>query len=306
MYTRENGSFSCVEIYTINYFNIHVLLKTMKNNKDSKISIIVEKILLIPSLVWIYSPIIAGILFAMVWMFPAAFTSWWIFAFLGQKDWMLGVIFVNETMITLIVIEIIVFGIGLCLFVWGVILIAKARINKTGLVKTGPYKYIRHPQHLGIIMMSLCISLYIPWSNDEFIRIGEIISWSFFSLVLIIMSDFEEKNLTKTFKDEFNQYRKSTGFFFPRIIRINKERKTIHEIKYWQRYLLLGTGYLVFVSLISLISYILEPPKVGIVGHLFDFLSKEFWYFNIICLILIVGSIILRKYREKKNNIERK
>ncbi len=114
------------------------------------------------------------------------------------------------------------------------------------------------------------------------------------------MSDFEDKNLAKTFGEEFNQYRKTTGFFFPRIIRKEKERKTIHEIRYWQRYLLLGIGYLAFVSLISLLTYILELPKVGIVGHLFDFLSKEFWYFNIICLILIIGSIILRKYREKK------
>jgi protein-S-isoprenylcysteine O-methyltransferase Ste14 len=278
----------------------------MKSKIDSKISIIVEKILLIPSLIWIYSPIIAGILFAMVWMFPAAFTSWWIFAFLGQKDWMLGVIFVNDTMITLIVVEIIVFGIGLSLFVWGVILIAKARINRTGLVKTGPYKYIRHPQHLGIIMMSLCISLFIPWSPDEFIRIGEIVSWSFFSLVLVIMSDFEDRKLAKTFGEEFKQYRESTGFFFPKIIKNDKEIRVIQDIKYWKRYLFFGIGYLAFVSFISLISYILELPKVGIVGHLFDFLSKEFWYFNIICLLLIVGSIILRRYREKKKNIEGK
>ena len=278
----------------------------MKNENGLDMSKIVGRILLIPSLIWIYSPIIAGILFAMVWMFPAAFTSWWIFAFLGEKDWMLGVISTNDTMIALIVIELIIFGVGLCLFVWGVILIAKARINKTGLVKTGPYKFIRHPQHLGIMLMSLCISLYIPWTIDEFIRIGEIVSWSFFSLILIIMSDFEDKKLAKIFGEEFNQYRKSTGFFFPRIIRKDKERKTIHEIKYWQRYLFLGTGYLAFVSLISLISYILNLPKVGIIGHLFDYLSKEFWYFNLICLVFIVVSIVLRKYREKKKGINAK
>ncbi|MFW9852785.1 MAG: hypothetical protein ACFFDS_07580, partial [Candidatus Thorarchaeota archaeon] len=128
----------------------------MKNENGLDISKIVGKILLIPSLFWIYSPIIAGIVFAMVWMFPVAFASWWIFAFLGQKDWMLGVISVNDTIIALIVSEFIIFGVGLCLFVWGIILIAKAKSNKTGLVKTGPYKFIRHPQHLGIILMSLC------------------------------------------------------------------------------------------------------------------------------------------------------
>ncbi|MHA1199511.1 MAG: methyltransferase family protein [Candidatus Heimdallarchaeaceae archaeon] len=273
----------------------------MINENQSKKSKVIEILLLIPTLVWLYSPIIAGILYAMVWMFPAAFTSWWIFAYLGQKDWLLGIISTNDTMIALIVIEFIIFGIGLCLFVWGVILIAKARLNKTGLVQTGPYKYMRHPQHLGIILMSLCISLYIPWSIDGFIRIGEIVSWSLFSLVLIIMSDFEDKKLAKKFGDEFHQYRSSTGFFFPRIIKEDKERKSIYEIKYWKRYLLLGIGYLAFVSLISLVSYILRLPKVRIVGLLFDFLSKEFWYFNLICFICFTSYIILKKYRERKN-----
>ena len=275
----------------------------MKAENGKNISKIIEKTLLIPSLIWVYSPIIAGILFAMVWMFPAAFTSWWIFAFLGQKNWLLGVISTNDTMIALIVTEFIIFGFGLCLFVWGVILIAKAKISKTGLVKTGPYKFIRHPQHLGIILMSLCISLYIPWTKDEFIRIGEIVSWSFFSLILLVMSDFEEKKLAKIFKEEYNQYRKSTGFFFPRIVGKDKERKTVFEIKYWKRYIFLGIGYLSFVLLTSLISYILELPKVRIIGHLFDYLSKEFWYFNIIGFTLIIVSLILRKYREKNKGI---
>ena len=274
----------------------------MKNEDIRNISKIIEKILLIPSLFWIYAPIIAGILFAMVWMFPVAFTSWWIFAYLGQNDWLLGIISVDDTMIALIVVEFIIFGIGLSLLVWGVVLIAKAKINRTGLVKNSLYNFIRHPQHLGIILISLCISLYIPWSKDEFIRIGEIVSWSFFSLFLVVMSDFEDKKLTEKFGEEFDQYMATTGFFFPRIIMKDKERKTVHEIKYWKRYLLLGASYVAFVSLISLISYILDLPKVDIIGHLFDFLSKEFWYFNIISLALIVGFIILRRYRKKKES----
>jgi hypothetical protein len=213
------------------------------------------------------------------------------------------VISVDETMIALIVIEFLIFSIGLMLFVWGVILIARARLKNAGLVTTGPYRLIRHPQHLGLILMSLCISLYIPWSQDTFIRIGEIVSWSFFSLVLIIMSDFEDKKLAKKFGEEFHQYRSHTGFFFPRILHRDKTRKTIFEIKFWKRYIFLGIGYLAFVSLISLISYILELPQVGIVGHLFDYLSKEFWYFNIICLSMFVGFLIIRKYRMKRNNI---
>ena len=274
----------------------------MQTEKYLTVSKLFEKILLIPSLFWIYSPIIAGILFAMVWMFPAAFTSWWIFAFLGQKDWLLGVIFVDESMVALIIVEFVIFIIGLSLFVWGVILIAKARLKHTGLVKTGPYKLIRHPQHLGLILMSLCISLYIPWTKDEFIRIGEIVSWSFFSLILVIISDFEEKRLSKKFGEEFDQYRSNTGFFLPKLMRKDREIKKISEIKYWQRYLIFGISYLSLVAFISLLSYILELPKVGIVGHFFDFLSKEFWYFNVIFLVSLIALIFIRRIREKKRN----
>lgn len=273
---------------------------TAQNNK--KLKRFVEIVLLIPTLIWVYSPIIAGIIFAMVWMFPAAFTSWWLFAYLGEKNWLLGIISANDNMITLIVIEFLIFGIGLSLFIWGVYLIAKSRLKNTGLVKTGPYKYIRHPQHLGIILMSFSISLYIPWTSDEFIRIGEIVSWSFFSLILFLISDLEEKKLAKKFGREFDEYRCTTGFFFPRVLQRKRRIKSLENINYLKRYLFTGIGFISLISLISLMSYILKLPKIGIVGHLFDFLSKEFWYFNLIFLGCFVVLIILKKYGEKKIN----
>ncbi|MCG3259742.1 MAG: hypothetical protein H7644_08350 [Candidatus Heimdallarchaeota archaeon] len=277
----------------------------MKEETKRKLSRVVEIIFLVPALIWIYSPIIAGILFAMVWMFPIAFTSWWLFAFAGNKNWVLGIISVNDQMITLIVFEFLIFGIGLCLFIWGVVLIARAKLKKTGLVQTGPYKYIRHPQHLGLILMTLVISLYIPWSADTFIRIGEILSWSLFTLILFIISNMEERKLVKIYGEEYNSYRSTTGFFFPRLFNKRKQRKKIEEIKYWRRYIFTATAYVCFILLIRLLVYILELPTIRIVGHLFDYLSPFFWYFNIISLILFIALLIVRRYREKTQFIQK-
>ncbi len=277
----------------------------MKEETKRKLSRVAEIILLIPTLMWIYSPIIAGILFAMVWMFPVAFTSWWLFAFVGNKNWVLGIIAVNDQMIILIVFEFLIFGIGLVLFIWGVVLIARAKLKKTGLVQTGPYKYIRHPQHLGLILMTLGISLYIPWTADTFIRVGEILSWSLFTLILFIISDREERKLVKIYGDEYNSYRLTTGFFFPRLFAKRKHRKKIEEIKYWRRYIFTAIAYVCSILLIRLLVYILELPTIRVVGHLFDYLSPFFWYFNIIVLILFIALLVVRKYREKKQFIQK-
>jgi len=284
---------------------VFIAFESMNEETKRKLSRIVEIILLIPTLMWIYSPIIAGILFAMVWMFPIAFTSWWLFAFAGNKNWVLGIIAVNDQMITLIVFEFLIFGIGLCLFICGVVLIARAKLKKTGLVQTGPYKYIRHPQHLGLILMTLIISLYIPWTADTFIRIGEILSWSLFTLILFIISDREERKLVKIYGEEYNSYRSTTGFFFPRLFSKRKQRKKIEEIKYWRRYIFTTIAYVCFILLIRLLVYILELPTIRVVGHLFDYLSPFFWYFNIIILILFIALLIVRRYREKKQFIQK-
>jgi methyltransferase len=76
------------------------------------------------------------------------------------------------------------------------------------LAEKGPFKFIRHPQYLSQILVDLgggfatLSYILIP------IAIVQI-------PILVIRASFEEKLLSKHFKEEFEQYKKSRGFMLP-------------------------------------------------------------------------------------------
>jgi protein-S-isoprenylcysteine O-methyltransferase Ste14 len=204
------------------------------------------------------------------WSSPIAFSSWWLFYIYGSNlSWLNKWVYLRYLTDTLgvkilFVVEILLFVIGVGLFLWGVIQIASARIKKEGLVTSGLYKYIRHPQLLGLIIMGFSVTLYIPGTEDFGIKAGEIVSWSFFSLILFLWSDFEERQLAKKFGEEFVEYRSRTGSFLPKIFYKEKKRKSFYEIKYWRRYLFTFLGYSCFVLILRLIVYILCLPGIDL------------------------------------------
>ncbi|MHA1466263.1 MAG: methyltransferase family protein, partial [Candidatus Heimdallarchaeaceae archaeon] len=160
------------------------------------------------------------------------------------------------------IIEVLIFVLGLVLFLWGVIQIAISLVEKEGLVTTGLYKYIRHPQLLGLIIMGFAWTLYIPGTYARRIKMGEIISWSLFAFILFLWSDFEEKQLAKKFGEEFVEYRSITGSFLPRIFNRTKKRRNYYEIKFWRRYLFTFLGYVSFLWLMYLVVYLLIQTDI--------------------------------------------
>jgi len=272
-------------------------------SKTSRMMRILEKFLLLPSLIWIYTPIIAGILIAMVHFVPIAFVTWWIFSILGNPNWVLGVFIFRSDfiLILLIVLESLIFAIGVLLFSWGLFHLAKTRHNKQGLAKGGPYKWIRHPQHLGLILMTFSIAIYIPWSFDGYIRIGEILSWSLFSMFLTVTSELEEKKLLKHFKEEYLEYRNSTGFYFLRIPFLSRKKKEISDIKHWLRLLLILISFIIFVLFIRLLVYLLQLPEQPGIGWYFDYLSSKYWYVNLILLGLSLVALTIRIVRKRRD-----
>lgn len=79
-----------------------------------------------------------------------------------------------------------------------------------GLVKKGPYKYIRNPIYTGYIISS--IGGIIKYFSIEAIAIVLI----YFSLFFVRAFE-EEKLLEKEFKEEYREYKKSSGRFLPKI-----------------------------------------------------------------------------------------
>ena len=84
------------------------------------------------------------------------------------------------------------------------------------LVKTGIFKYIRHPMYLsmwifaffeGIVLSNLFIEIFgiLTWTNLYFMRVNN-----------------EEKMLMDTFGDEYKEYIQNTERLFPKLTKNKK------------------------------------------------------------------------------------
>ncbi len=228
---------------------------------------IISKIVLTSTLVWVYAAIIIGIIIPMLIMVPLGYISWEIFRIFNPHNWIRCWFILNYRVdtpgvITFIVFEFLLFAFGLVLFILGLIYIARTKIKKEGLTTRGPYRFIRHPQHMGIILMSFSVSLFVPWTTDLGIRVGEVLSWSLFSLILILWTYYEEWKLTKRFGEKYIHYRSETGAFFPKIFTRNKKLWYSQEIRHWKRLLFTFIGYICYILLMYLFVYALF--KAGI------------------------------------------
>lgn len=111
------------------------------------------------------------------------------------------------------------FGLGTTIIGALIVVIALLQLNtnlspfpspkfNTSLIKSGVYKFIRHPIYTGIILASFGYGLY----TDSFYKI--LISIGLY-ILFYFKSEYEEERLTKKFSD-YIVYKKSTGRFFPR------------------------------------------------------------------------------------------
>ena len=192
------------------------------------IKTIMKKTLAGISLIFLYLPIIAGILAPMVIFIGFdVYFSWRIIGY-NFTDWTWAYYLIPPILIPFIIsIEILLFCFGLGLFLIGFITMVKKKIQEDHLIQTGIYKYMRHPQNLGIIIMLFPFTLYVPGFEDIGIRMGDIASWMFFALFLCFYSIYEEWRLSKKYNKEYLEYYKITGFFIPKI----KPKKNISSFK---------------------------------------------------------------------------
>ena len=173
--------------------------------------------------IFIYLPVIAGIITPMLYVLPLWYTSWYLIGFIFpfSEIWDGLISPIDNTMISqsIWITEGVLFIIGLILFLVSLFTMARSRIQGKSLITSGPYSWIRHPQHLGLILFLLPLALLNPsyspnWSG---VRPGDILSWSLVSLILIIVADYEEAGLINRFGSEYIDYCKRTPFIFPRL-----------------------------------------------------------------------------------------
>lgn len=99
----------------------------------------------------------------------------------------------------LILTGLVFMGIG-----WG-----KIYKGRRELVTEGLYRYIRHPQYLGLILITT--GMFIQWPT-----IITIMMWPVLLLAYWHLAKVEEKEMEKRFGQHYLNYKRQTGMFFPK------------------------------------------------------------------------------------------
>jgi protein-S-isoprenylcysteine O-methyltransferase Ste14 len=105
----------------------------------------------------------------------------------------------------------IVMLIGMLLVIFGWRRIHKA---KNQLITTGIYSYVRHPQYLGFLLITLGM-------NIQWVTIPTLLLWPALVVLYYRLAEKEDKEMEEKFGEEYRTYSLSTPMFIPRL-RIRK------------------------------------------------------------------------------------
>ena len=103
----------------------------------------------------------------------------------------------------------VIIGIGILLIIYGWRQIHKAR-KQDKLVTTGLYKYVRHPQYLGFLLITL--GLNVMW-----LTIITAIMWPVLAFLYWRLAKKEDKEMEEKFGEEFREYKRKVPGFIPRL-----------------------------------------------------------------------------------------
>jgi protein-S-isoprenylcysteine O-methyltransferase Ste14 len=93
--------------------------------------------------------------------------------------------------------------------------------KKDGLVTSGPYRLIRHPQYLGIILTTLGLTSWSVWILNNTFGIGflnpsqTILVWFIELFAYILLAYLEEHHLSSNYGEAFKDYKRQVPFLIP-------------------------------------------------------------------------------------------
>jgi len=212
------------------------------------------------ALLTIYLPVLAGIIWPMIlslfWISPALCSLlywWWTplnVIFPKGAYFLMGYVQVGLWMMSpLYPIAPFVVAIGAIIFLAGLVQIVTAKVNKKGLVTNGLYRVVRHPQHLGIAVLTFGL---VMW-NKIGLRVGDILAWTLIVFSYILLAEREEEMLLKEFGDDYLKYKRRVSFMLPFFPSLYGRLPKILPSKDWRRRLILIGLYAIFLTILVII-----------------------------------------------------
>lgn len=109
--------------------------------------------------------------------------------------------------------------VGLALVIYSAIYLQWHK--KQGLVMTGPYRFIRHPQYTGFLLFTLGLTVWsywllsVTWGIGWLTPEGTIMLWYAELCAYIVLALIEDSYLSKRFSENHTDYKSKTSFFLP-------------------------------------------------------------------------------------------
>jgi protein-S-isoprenylcysteine O-methyltransferase Ste14 len=85
------------------------------------------------------------------------------------------------------------------------------KFTRTGIALGGLYRWIRHPQYLGLALTGAGLSILWP-------RLLTVALWSVMVILYYVLARDEERRMLGQFEDEYRGYLARTGMFLPRAV----------------------------------------------------------------------------------------
>ena len=109
--------------------------------------------------------------------------------------------------------------VGLLTLVYSTVYLITKR--KEGLVTSGPYRLVRHPQYVGIIILTLGLTSWSVWILNNTFGIGFLTPsqtigvWFIELFAYILLAYIEEQYLSRNYGESFENYKRQVPFFIP-------------------------------------------------------------------------------------------
>jgi len=109
--------------------------------------------------------------------------------------------------------------IAITFLVWSVVHLRRKKTD--GLVSSGPYRVVRHPQYLALIILTLLMAYQSIWILQHTFGIGWLsidqtkILWIGMLVAYAVIAKVEETHLAKHFESVWVEYRSKVGFVIP-------------------------------------------------------------------------------------------